>query len=113
MADHDLAAELRGYRNELDFAHKHRPDRAAAIRAEIDRVREVIRSQAAAIDGRAAALEEAGQDVAAAELHVAARQLRDLLDDQADEADVEGADETPRTAADSTPRQRAVPRKGK
>jgi hypothetical protein len=51
---HDLAAELAGYRDELAHARAHRKaGRAAAIEAEMARVRALIAAQAGVLDADA------------------------------------------------------------
>jgi hypothetical protein len=118
---HDLLAELTGYRNELTAVSG---ERAEAVKGEIERVTAEIRQKAEALDARAEAHDEGGQDVPAAEARVEARQLRDAIAESGPEPgeDTAGTSEVPagatargrgrtakktENAADSTPRETA------
>lgn len=103
MGTHDSRAELRGYQDELaDAEANDRPEHAARVRTEIDRVSAELRAQAAALGSRADVLVAAGQDVAAAEARVQARALVEGLDEPAVETAVES---TPLETA-TTPKRR-------
>lgn len=96
---HDLLAELAGYTNELDRV-AGRSDRAAAVRAEIQRVRGQIADRVKELEAESAEHAQAGRDVKAAECAVAARPFAQALRDGEQE-----------TAAESKPRRTATPRK--
>jgi hypothetical protein len=100
---HDLVAELQGYRNELASAERRGDtDRAAAIRAEVDRVSEALRGRVESL--RANAEEQVHPDVARIEAALAD------LDNGGDEADASTGRKTrQRTASSTTPNEKAVP----
>lgn len=113
MADHDLAAELAGYRDELAECERRGLDeRAGAVRKEIKRVEDDIRKVADDLDARAGERLEAGQDELAGRDREEARRYRALLDN-----DGEGGKEAPakrgagrgrkETTADRTPKEHA------
>ncbi|WP_141579661.1 hypothetical protein [Actinomadura sp. WMMA1423] len=107
MADHDLAAELQGYRDELATCEARGLDeRAGLVRKEITRVEDEIREAAEGLEREAAGHEEAGQDVRAAEARVKAREYREVLPAEARPKRGPGR---PRkeTAEDKTPKERA------
>lgn len=107
MADHDLAAELDGYRAELAHCEKYdKPERAKLVRGEIERVEGEVREKADALERAAAEHERAGQDVRAAETRVEASRYRDLV---GEEKAVKRGPGRPRkeTAEDKTPKERA------
>jgi hypothetical protein len=114
---HDLLAELTGYRNELTAVSG---DRAEAVKGEIERVTAAIRRKADALEARAEAHDEGGQDVPAAEARVEARRLREAIEpEDADPGAGEGktgaaargrgktTKRANETAVDSTPRETA------
>lgn len=104
---HDLVAELGGYEAELAHCENYdKPDRAAAVKEEVARVRKAIAEQAEGLERQAADAVEAGQDVRAAELIVRARGLRGAL---GEDPVAPGPTET---AADSTPKRTAAPKAG-
>lgn len=108
MADHDLAAELQGYRNELaNVEAAGKDERAAAVREEISRVEEAVRERADALDQAAEAHDKAGQDIRAAEARVESRRYRDLLDDPKPAARRGGGRPRKETAEDKTPKEKA------
>lgn len=97
---HDLIAELDGYRSELaGYDRAGRTDRAAAVRAEVDRVTKQLAAEADKLIAQAEGHEDAGQDVAAAQARVEAKRLRRALADQTPPAAENAAESTPRTAA--------------
>lgn len=106
---HDLLAELAGYTNELDREVRNkRPERAAAVRDEIRRVREQISDRVGELESEAADHIEAGRDGKAGECAVAARPLvaayedsESLLDDL--EADTLQTPEEPPVPPVETP----------
>lgn len=80
MADHDLLAELVGYKNELANAENaDNTERAGAVRDEISRVEGLVRERADEFEAKTAEHAKAGQDVPAAEATVEARRYRDAL----------------------------------
>jgi hypothetical protein len=88
MADHDLMAELQGYKNELANADDAgNSERAGAVRDEISRVEGLVRDRAEGLEKQAEEHAAAGQDVRAAEAVVAARRYRRVLDDTSVPAD--------------------------
>jgi hypothetical protein len=102
MADHDLLAELAGYRDELAEAEQYeRPEKAADVRKEITRVEAAIRGQAAALDRQAEVHLANAQDVLAAAAGVEARRLREGLGQPVEPPATE-------TAQDKAPRERAT-----
>lgn len=113
MADHDLAAELAGYRAELAHCEKYdRTARADLVSAEIARVTEEIQATAESLDRAAAEHQDAGRDVLAAQAREEARRYRGLLDEaEAKPAarPVKRGPGRPRreTAEDKTPREKA------
>lgn len=113
MADHDLVAELLGYRNELArLEHGGDEPRAAAVRGEIERVEAAVREQAERLEHDAAEYDEAGQGVRAAMLRNEARELRTALGDGQGDGDGRPAKRGPgrprkETAADTTPKEKA------
>ncbi|MFI0484884.1 hypothetical protein [Actinomadura sp. 9N215] len=113
MADHDLAAELAGYRAELAHCEKYeKTERAELVNGEIERVEGEVRGVAESLERAAADHEDAGRDVLAAQARVEARRYRELLDDgEAKPASrpVKRGPGRPRkeTAEDKTPREKA------
>lgn len=78
---HDLLAELAGYQAEYDREDRNgRTERAAAVREQIDRVREAVGAKAEALEADAAELVDEGQDARAGQALVDARELRRALD---------------------------------
>lgn len=119
MADHDLAAELLGYRNELArYERLGAGGRAAAVRKAIKRVQDDVRAEAERLEADAQRYTDVGQGVPAAIARNEARRYRALLDDGQDEAGDggQGAAQPARrgqgrprkeTTADKTPKERA------
>lgn len=120
MANHDLAAELQGYRNELANVVAHGKDeRAGAVREEITRVEGEVREVAEEYESKAEDHDAAGQDVLAAEARVEARRYRDLLPSEEESKPAETAPAKPGPAkpgpgrprkentADKTPKEKA------
>lgn len=96
--DHDILAELDGYRTELAQAERTgKTDRAQAIRAEIDRVAAAVRRRAAA------GVDDAERYHASGQLELAARARREA----GRYSDAAGADD----ASAQTPLESAVPAK--
>jgi hypothetical protein len=99
--DHDLLAELTGYRNELANAAAD-ADRSVEVQAEVDRVSSDIQARVDDLEKAAKTHDADGQDVRAAEARVEARRYRDALDttptvtrpDQAQEKAVPAPKET-------------------
>lgn len=109
MADHDVAAELQGYRNELASAERYGKDeRAGAVRKEIKRVEGEVRQVAEELEAKADAHEGDGQDALAAEARTEASRYRGLLGSEAKSA-AKRAPGRPRkeNAADKTPTEKA------
>ncbi|WP_433252881.1 hypothetical protein ACQPYK_08600 [Streptosporangium sp. CA-135522] len=80
---HDLLAELTGYQAELTGHEQHgRDERAAAVRGEIDRVIEAIKTQIDQQLDAAEGHEDNGQDVLAAGARVEAKRLARTLPDE-------------------------------
>lgn len=96
---HDLLAELAGYTNELDHV-TGQPERAAAVRKEVQRVRGEIAERVKELEAEATDHTDAGRDVKAAQCAVAARPFIAALRDGEQE-----------TALESKPRRTATPRK--
>lgn len=107
MADHDLGAELRGYRDELAECEARGLDkRAGLVRKEVTRVEGEIRETAERLEREAAEHDEAGQDVRAAEARVRAREFRALL--PAEDKPKRGPGRPRKeTTVDKTPREKA------
>lgn len=107
MADHDLAAELQGYRDELaECEARGLGERAGLVRREVARVEGEIRETAEGLEREAAEHDEAGQDVRAAEARVRAREFRALL--PAEPVAKRGPGRPRKeTARDKTPREKA------
>lgn len=107
MADHDLAAELQGYREELaEYEARGLDKRAGLVRKEVARVEGEIRETAEGLEREAAEHDEAGQDVRAAEARVAARGFRALLPAESKPKRGPGRPRKENTA-DKTPREKA------
>lgn len=110
---HDLLAELNGYQAELANHEKYdRTERAAAVRGEIDRVIEAIKTQIDHQLDAAEEHEEVGQDVLAAGARVEAKRLARALPEEhrpgrlrALYSEAAGAD----NAAAAEPAETAVP----
>lgn len=119
MTDHDLVAELNGYRNELASAERwRRTERAEAVRAEVERVTSAIRARVAILAATGAESPELAHLRAAVPDLPEAEQEEDteVADDQKqpDEAAAPATAGPQETAAPTAPRERAVPaRKGK
>lgn len=71
---HDLIAELAGYRSELDN-YRNRPDRAAQVQTQIDRVTAAIANRIGQLLAQADNHMTAGNDVLAAQAMTEARRL--------------------------------------
>ena len=77
---HDLLAELAGYEAELaGYERQSRTDRAAAVRAEIDRVIDEVKVRIERLLTSAEGHEDEGQDVLAAQARVEAKRLAATL----------------------------------
>lgn len=75
MADHDLMAELAGYRRELESLERlGKRDRAEQVRPKLAAVEAQVRAKGAALVRAAVAAREAGQDAIAERLTVQAQQ---------------------------------------
>lgn len=91
---HDRIAELRGLRNEL--AHCENGPREASrprvdqVRERLDAVREQLAADAEALEARCAEQLAEGQDGAAAQSTIAARELRTALDEDGPDAKPKG-----------------------
>lgn len=110
MADHDLEAELLGYRNELARYERHgEDDRAASVREQIERVESDVRKEAERLEADAGRYDEAGQGVPAAMARNEARRYRALLGDDDQPAKAARGRGRPRkeTAEDKTPTEKA------
>lgn len=109
MSDHDLAAELQAYKNELDFAEQRgMDDRAAAVREEISRVEGEVRDRVQELEAAAEEHLAKGQDVLAAQRTVEARRYKDLLGEQeAPKRAARSARAGKENAADKTPKETA------
>ncbi|MGW7195545.1 hypothetical protein [Streptomyces chryseus] len=93
---HDLLAELAGYQAELAREERNcRTERAAAVREQLDRVREAISEKADALEVSAEDYTDQGQDVRAAQAAVEARELRRALESDGPEPDPGGPAEKP------------------
>jgi outer membrane biosynthesis protein TonB len=101
---HDLLAELAGYTNELAGAvQRGRDKQAAAVRAEIERVRATIAERAEILEAKSADHTEAGQDLKAAQAAIQARELRQALDTLGPAADTQEPDPDPDPDTDTDP----------
>ncbi|MFJ8437670.1 hypothetical protein [Kitasatospora griseola] len=79
---HDRVAELRGLRDEFARHTQYdRPERAAQVSEQAERVGAEIEADIEALEDRAAELAERGQDIPAGEAAAAARALRAALDE--------------------------------
>lgn len=110
MADHDLAAELQGYRNELANVEAHGKDeRADSVREEIKRVEGEVRQVAEDLERKADEHDEAGQGVLAAEARAEASRYREHLGEEDKPAAAKRGAGRPRkeNAADKTPKEQA------
>lgn len=109
MADHDLLAELQGYRNELVNAENaDNSDRAGAVRGEISRVEGLVRERADELDAQATEHAGNGQDVPAAEATVEARRYREALaGSESESAPKRRGRPAKENAADKTPKETA------
>lgn len=73
MADHDLIAELTGYRNELEgLLQQGKTGRAEQVRPLLAEVERQVRAKGASLRRAACATHEAGQDAVAERLHAEA-----------------------------------------
>lgn len=106
MSNHDLAAELEGYRAELaGLTRLGRADRAAEVRAQAALTVAALRERIAELRAVAEQHEREGRDAPAVQARVEARRLADQLDAIPDL----GGDD----AADHAPTTTAVPRRGR
>lgn len=104
MADHDLAAELQGYRNELEQCEAAgKSERASAVREEIRRVEDEARTTAEDLERQADDFEGQAQDVRATEARVEARRYRELADGEDRSAPTADADTGSSTTAGADP----------
>lgn len=103
----DLLAELAGYKDELDnYERAGREDRAAQVRAQVDRVTGQIRGEVDKLHARADNHEDAGQDLLAAQARVEAKRLARALPDEPPKAS-RGRVRGKETAQDTSPKERA------
>lgn len=109
MADHDLAAELLGYRAELARYERYdEDDRAAGVREQIERVEGDVRAEAERLEADADRYDEAGQGVPAAMARNEARRYRALLDEGQAAKPARGRGRPRKeTAEDKTPKENA------
>lgn len=99
--EHDLLAELQGYRNEKAQADRRGDaDHADEVNAEIERVTAAVRRKAEILEGQAQGYDDANQHVLAGQTRAKARTYSDALAEFED-------------ATDATPTEKAVPRRGR
>lgn len=82
MADHDLLAELRAYRDELAEHQTYgRTDRAEQTRAQLTGVETAVKDKVAQLANQAELHQAQGADVPAAQARVEARRFQAALDE--------------------------------